>query len=244
MRAKVIVRSDIGDGKLDFVKQLKVLTGWSLNETLEFVNSIPATTPDDFDVYVARDIAKLFAKYGADADVVENTPNETKKASTSVSQNDINELHKLISALSSRIDALETKISKLGSASSKSAPAGDVEEIVAKKETSSSYYYKTNKGRIVEYGQSWFPYVSDSNLRTTDEIKPDYLTKLKSVLIEIGEEDTLKGADKAAVVECVARLRAKMGATTQYGVFLPNGITLWPNGFLLTVSPTNKNIKF
>lgn len=166
------------------------------------------------------------------------------KASSPVSQTDIDELHKLISALSSRIDALETKISKLGSASSKSAPAKDVEEIVARKQTSSTIYYKTNKGRIVEFYHEWFPYVLDSNRRYTDEIKPDYLAKLKSVLIEIGEEDMLKGSDKAAIMECVARLRAKMGATTQYGVFLPNGITLWPGGNLHTVSPTNKNIKF
>lgn len=155
------------------------------------------------------------------------------KASTPVSQNDIDELHKLISALSSRIDALETKISKFGSASSKSAPARDVEEIVARKETSSSIYYKTNKGRVVEWHQSWYPSSYDS-----------YLAQFKNVLIEIGEEDMLKGTDEATVMECVARLRSKMGATTQFGVFLPNGITLEANGTLRTVSPTNKNIKF
>ena len=60
-----------------------------------------------------------------------------------MNQTDIDKIHKLISALNSRIDDLEAKISKLDSASSKSAPARDVEEIVATKETSSyNYYYK------------------------------------------------------------------------------------------------------
>lgn len=149
-----------------------------------------------------------------------------------MNQTDIDKIHKLISALNSRIDDLEAKISKLESASSKSAPARDVEEIVAKKVTSSSGYYKTNKGRVVELDGSWIPSCSN------------YLAKLKNVLIEIGEEDLLKGTDEAAIMECVARLRAKMGATTQYGVFLPNGITLWPDGTLRNLSPTNKNIKF
>ncbi|HBI59204.1 MAG: hypothetical protein OSJ46_07805 [Duncaniella sp.] len=150
-----------------------------------------------------------------------------------MNQTDIDKIHKLISALNSRIDDLEAKISKIDSASSKSAPARDVEEIVATKETSSyNYYYKTNKGRVVGHTWSWFP------------SRSDYLAKLKNVLIEIGEEDLLKGTDEAAIMECVARLRAKMGATTQYGVFLPNGITLWTDGRLCSVSPTNKNIKF
>lgn len=234
MRAKVVVRSDIKYGKLDLVRQLKVLTGSSLKEAVDFVNSIPAITPDDYDIHVARDIAKLFTESGADADVVENTPAEVKKASSLVSQNDIDELHKLISVLSSRIDVLEAKISKLGSASSKSAPAKDVEEIVVVKFTSSSSYYKTNKGRVLEGTWDWW----------RPSVDKEYLAKLKNVLIEIGEEDLLKGADEAAIMECVARLRAKMGATTQYGVFLPNGITLWPDGMLRNVSPTNKNIKF
>ncbi|MDE6325976.1 MAG: hypothetical protein K2M02_07375 [Duncaniella sp.] len=150
-----------------------------------------------------------------------------------MNQTDIDKIHKLISALNSRIDDLEAKISKLESASSKSAPARDVDEIVAIKVTSSSGYYKTNKGRVVEHTWSWDPSYSS-----------DYLAKLKNVLIEIGEEDLLKGTDEAAIMECVARLRAKMGATTQYGVFLPNGITLWADGRLRSVSPTNKNIKF
>lgn len=180
-----------------------------------------------------KDIINLFSKYVADADVAENTSTGVKNnASASVSQTDIDKIHKLISALSSRIDALESKISKFDSASSKSAPARDVEEIVARKETSSSIYYKTNKGRVVERTSWWYSSSSD------------YLAKLKNVLIEIGEEDLLKGTDEAAIMECVARLRAKMGATTQYGVFLPNGITLWPDGWLCSVSPTNKNIKF
>lgn len=177
------------------------------------------------------------------------------KASTPVSQTDIDELHKLISALNDRIDALESKISNLGSASSKSAPAGDVEEIVATKpsKTVSGYttttfhygYIKTNKGRVLNITNSWHPFVYDPKIeQCTDEVKPDYLPKLKSVLIEIREEDMLKGTDKAAIMECVARLRAKMGATTQYGVFLPNGITLWSDGHFATYSPTNKNIKF
>lgn len=150
-----------------------------------------------------------------------------------MNQTDIDKIHKLISALNSRIDDLEAKISKLDSASSKSAPARDVEEIVARKQPSGTLYYKTNKGRVVEDTWSWGPSYSSN-----------YLAKLKNVLIEIGEEDLLKGTDEAAIMECVARLRAKMGATTQYGVFLPNGITLWPDSSLRTVSPTNKNIKF
>ena len=104
--------------------------------------------------------------------------------------------------------------------------------VLPQKVLSDSNNYKTNKGRVVGHTWSWFP------------SRSDYLAKLKNVLIEIGEEDLLKGTDEAAIMECVARLRAKMGATTQYGVFLTNGITLWPDGRLCSVSPTNKNIKF
>lgn len=52
MCAKAIIRSGIGNGKLDLVKELKVLTRWSHQEALEFVNNTPATTPN-FDIYVA-----------------------------------------------------------------------------------------------------------------------------------------------------------------------------------------------
>ena len=150
-----------------------------------------------------------------------------------MNQTDIDKIHKLISALNSRIDDLEAKISKL-----ESAPAtnniGEREVIIAHKKVTAggadNDYFKTSKGRIL----------LDCSPRYSSH-SSEYEATLKNVLISINDEMEPKSGE--SIDTFIARVRAKYCTDPTLPVLL-GGYVMFPNGSLWSVRPTNKNIKF
>lgn len=155
-----------------------------------------------------------------------------------------------------RIDDLENRLEKLEKAIAGGAKPNsgkvpeDYEQIIKYKETSTSYYFLTNKGRVLEYSSAITP---ESGFRwnrftMTDEngskLLPDWLLAVKGNLLAIDEQDLLKGDTLQDLMECVAALRAKYRGVAGLPCLLPNMSVVYENKTMAAFKETTKSIKF
>lgn len=135
--------------------------------------------------------------------------------------------------LEKRVEDLEKRVKELENLLAAGAKPEETEYIVERKNTSNSIYYKTSKDRVLEH-VLWY--------RDRDKDNTSWKNDIKSVLINLGKEDWLKGDTDQDYQECAMTLFAKYGKNG-YALF-DNGILMISSGNTCVLTPTSRKIKF
>ena len=133
--------------------------------------------------------------------------------------------------LEKRVVDLEKRVAELEKRIASGAQIQDREYIVAHKNVGDvNHYFKTSKDRVLaSYGGCYPSY-------------KNYADKLKSILINIGKEDLLKGNSEEDNKKCANTLFGKYGKDG-YALF-DNGLIINASGIIYSTTPSSKNIKF
>lgn len=138
--------------------------------------------------------------------------------------------------LEKRIVELEKRVKELENLLAAGAKPEEKEYIVGRKINNNftTCYYKTSKDRVLETNNH------RNSIDSSD--KTVWKNNIKSVLINLGKEDLLKGDTDNDYQECAITLFAKYGKNG-YALF-DNGIIISSNGGTATARQSSKNIKF
>ena len=135
--------------------------------------------------------------------------------------------------LEKRVADLEKRVAELEKCIASGAQLQDREYIVGYKEVTVNYhtncYFKTSKDRVLGAAR-YYP------------ANEGYADKLKSILINIGKEDLLKGNSVEDNKKCANTLFGKYGKDG-YALF-DNGLIIDASGIIYSTTPSSKNIKF